>query len=333
MSIQSYFTCPDHSSLGVLPPPGSLSSVQTLGRADTRTTSSYRQLVVSTQDLQSVMAQLLTPQDSQPTENTGNLTHTPPSQQVTISSPGADPIPYRLVQRIRSGEFIEMRDLLADNIALHSQLEALHGQINDIFSHSSSIPSQAARGPVPKLLDLLLLHVHRTTLQPNMPYGNAAASATIVRLSEERGSSTTAPPAAARDNPRHLCLLEPGQLCFPWFMHIQTYLCCLPAGPSRHRVSRCPRGVALPPNSTGPPKGIFHLYPTTPVISWYYEISVTYYGNCFFLFLFSSPFLVVVVLFLSATQARVQRHACMRGFFFLFFFLPSEAQTPAALQG
>ena len=131
MSIQwSCFTCPDQSSLGILPPPGSLSSVQTLGRADTLTTSSYRQPVVSTQDLQSLMAQLLTSQDSLPTENSSNLTHTPPSQQGTILSPGSDPIPYRLVQRIRSGEFIEMRDLLADNIALHSQLEALHGQMS-----------------------------------------------------------------------------------------------------------------------------------------------------------------------------------------------------------
>ena len=76
------------------------------------------------------MAQLLTSQDSLPTEDTaGNLTHTPLSQQGTILSSRADPIPYRLVQRIQAGEFIEMRDLLADDIALHSQLEALHGQM------------------------------------------------------------------------------------------------------------------------------------------------------------------------------------------------------------
>ncbi len=43
--------------------------------------------------------------------------------------PSADPIPYRLVQRIRSGDFLEMRDLLADNMALHGQLEDLHGHI------------------------------------------------------------------------------------------------------------------------------------------------------------------------------------------------------------
>ena len=40
----------------------------------------------------------------------------------------SDPIPHRLVQHIRAGEFVDMRDLLADNISLHNQLEALHGQ-------------------------------------------------------------------------------------------------------------------------------------------------------------------------------------------------------------
>ena len=45
-----------------------------------------------------------------------------------ILSPAADPIPHRIVQRIRAGEFVDMRDLLADNISLHNQLEDLHGQ-------------------------------------------------------------------------------------------------------------------------------------------------------------------------------------------------------------
>ena len=61
------------------------------------------------------------------------LPHTPlppntgTSQKGLILSPSADPIPYSLVQRIQSGKFLEMRDLLADNVALHSQLEDLHG--------------------------------------------------------------------------------------------------------------------------------------------------------------------------------------------------------------
>ena len=44
-----------------------------------------------------------------------------------ILSPAAAPIPSRLLQRIRAGEFVEMRDLLADNVSLHHQLEDLQG--------------------------------------------------------------------------------------------------------------------------------------------------------------------------------------------------------------
>ena len=46
-----------------------------------------------------------------------------------ILSPAADPIPQNLVVRIQSGQFVEMRDLLADNIALLSQLSSLQGTL------------------------------------------------------------------------------------------------------------------------------------------------------------------------------------------------------------
>ena len=57
-----------------------------------------------------------------------------------ILSPAADPIPYRLVQKFQSGEFIEMRELLADNIALHNQTIELHG-------HASLASTPAALHP------------------------------------------------------------------------------------------------------------------------------------------------------------------------------------------
>ena len=46
-----------------------------------------------------------------------------------ILSPAADPIPRTLVQRIQVGQFVEMRDLLADNIELLNQLSSLHGTV------------------------------------------------------------------------------------------------------------------------------------------------------------------------------------------------------------
>jgi hypothetical protein len=44
-----------------------------------------------------------------------------------ILSPASDPIPSRLVRRIQAGEFIEMRELLADNISLYNRSSELQG--------------------------------------------------------------------------------------------------------------------------------------------------------------------------------------------------------------
>ena len=47
-----------------------------------------------------------------------------------ILSQALEPVPYRLVQQIRARQFVEMRDLLSDNIALHRQWEAAQGCVN-----------------------------------------------------------------------------------------------------------------------------------------------------------------------------------------------------------
>ena len=54
-----------------------------------------------------------------------------------ILTPAADPIPYDLVQRIQAGKFIEMMDLLADNIALLKQVTPLSGTTSLPFSTMS----------------------------------------------------------------------------------------------------------------------------------------------------------------------------------------------------
>ena len=58
-----------------------------------------------------------------------SLTLSNPSRPGLILSPACDPIPQSIVQRVQSGQFIEMRDLLADNIALMGQLSSLHGTL------------------------------------------------------------------------------------------------------------------------------------------------------------------------------------------------------------
>ena len=44
-----------------------------------------------------------------------------------VLSPAAEPFPQRLVEKVRSHQFIEMRELLSDNISLIRQLEAIQG--------------------------------------------------------------------------------------------------------------------------------------------------------------------------------------------------------------
>ena len=57
----------------------------------------------------------------------------PMSQGGLILSPASEVIPQKLVERIRSGRYVEMKELLADNMALLSQLESFEGPA---FIHS-----------------------------------------------------------------------------------------------------------------------------------------------------------------------------------------------------
>ena len=50
-----------------------------------------------------------------------------PSQAMRLSSTFA-PLPAKLVTKIRTGQFVEMRELLADNMALQRQLDTIHAQ-------------------------------------------------------------------------------------------------------------------------------------------------------------------------------------------------------------
>lgn len=52
----------------------------------------------------------------------------PPFSHSVSLSTALEPMPHRLTQRIRSGTFVEMRDLLTDNIALYDQIEVVYGQ-------------------------------------------------------------------------------------------------------------------------------------------------------------------------------------------------------------
>ena len=48
-----------------------------------------------------------------------------PTQAGLILTPAVEPVPHKLVQRIQAEQFVEMRDLLGDNIALLQQLNSV----------------------------------------------------------------------------------------------------------------------------------------------------------------------------------------------------------------
>ena len=59
-----------------------------------------------------------------------NITVPPAESPVTAVSlsPATEPFPMKLVEKIRSGRFVEMRELLTDNVSLLQQLDALNVQ-------------------------------------------------------------------------------------------------------------------------------------------------------------------------------------------------------------
>ena len=112
----SSFPYPVHG-LGVLPSAGSLTSIapapnHTMPRGVTWTTSL------------SPVASTSIPVAPYPTTILPPAYPTPPPAGLLLS-PAAEVIPHKLVSKIRSGQFIDMRELLADNISLQSQLESL----------------------------------------------------------------------------------------------------------------------------------------------------------------------------------------------------------------
>ena len=83
-----------------------------------------------------------------------------------ILSSSIEPIPPRLVQRIQSGQFVEMRELLSDNLALFQQMETLHGQA----SWSLAPPSHRPRTrEVPSLVSWLFCFITYVAVKTTDP--------------------------------------------------------------------------------------------------------------------------------------------------------------------
>ena len=102
------------ATLGAIPPPSALSSVPTLA-----TVQSGPTLPLAPHPFH--MPAVFGEGGPQPTALPVS------SQQGLVLSPAAEPLPKKLVDKIRSGQFVEMRELLADNVSLVHQLETVQG--------------------------------------------------------------------------------------------------------------------------------------------------------------------------------------------------------------
>lgn len=118
--------------LGTLPPQASLQSVTvSTGTVPVWTNTAPSSSTAPTASIHLPVNSLMTPQYQFPiTTNLLNSSLLPSlSTPGMILSPAADPIPRALVQRIQSGQFVDMRDMLADNISLLNQLSSLQGTV------------------------------------------------------------------------------------------------------------------------------------------------------------------------------------------------------------
>ena len=109
------------ATLGALPPPHLLTSVSLAAgnQAATPITTTFQIQPVPP----GATAAIEPPHSNPPLPQ---LPHPLPTAGLVLS-PAAEPFPRKLVDKVKSGQFVEMRELLADNISLLNQLETIQG--------------------------------------------------------------------------------------------------------------------------------------------------------------------------------------------------------------
>ena len=118
------------AALGTLPPPQMLTSVSLSTSVQSATPATALVQQPSTVPVTTTVPLATTaPVAATLPVPTGVATTSqqPASASALVLSPAAEPFPRKLVDKVNSGQYIEMRELLADNIALLHQLEAIHG--------------------------------------------------------------------------------------------------------------------------------------------------------------------------------------------------------------
>jgi hypothetical protein len=109
------------AALGALPPPHLLTSVSLAPGSQAATPITT---TAQNQPIPPGATAAIVPPQSNPA--LPQLTHPLPTAGLVLS-PAAEPFPRKLVDKVKSGQFVEMRELLADNISLLNQLETIQG--------------------------------------------------------------------------------------------------------------------------------------------------------------------------------------------------------------
>ena len=108
--------------LGVLPPARSIAHVQQSSPSGPPVSANQQPVVSWANTVANV-----NPTWSWPGTSTQLLAQPPPTHAGLTLSPAAETFPKKIVEKAQSGQFMEMKELLADNMALISQLDTVSG--------------------------------------------------------------------------------------------------------------------------------------------------------------------------------------------------------------
>ena len=121
--VCSFHLCPLVAALGLLPPAGSLVSVPVSSMLVQSPFVSWAGSMNTNTSWSSTTNPLTATTNPWPL----SLPPAAPSHAGVTLSPASETFPRRLVDKARSGQFTEMKELLADNISLLGQLDAIPG--------------------------------------------------------------------------------------------------------------------------------------------------------------------------------------------------------------
>ena len=91
---------------------------------------------------------------------------TPSANQGLSLALAVEPVPAKLVSRITSGQFVEMRDLLGDNITLTQRIEEVHNNFPSYILPVSSRPRLREVSSLPSWIYCFLAYVSVGTTDP-----------------------------------------------------------------------------------------------------------------------------------------------------------------------